>query len=233
MSDKVTYPKIARKIWWLLRNRLKQSMPTTISSTLVASVSEMTDASARANVLSPLREMGLIDENGKPSDLMERWRHDDEYKKVCLGIRDEIYPTELIEAFSEARSDQKVAIKNWFMKNAKVGDAAAKMYADTFLLLSEANFDGANDVKASVPKANKPVATSSVSKSKSTHTSKKAKPEPIAKPHEGLSTEHGTNARFPSVHIDVQVHISPETSLEQIDKIFESMSKHLNGFVGG
>ena len=38
--------------------------------------------------------------------------------------------------------------------------------------------------------------------------------------------------RVPSIHIDVQVHISPDTSPEQIDRIFASMSKHLGGFVG-
>ena len=30
----------------------------------------------------------------------------------------------------------------------------------------------------------------------------------------------------PSVHIDFQIHISPESTPEQIDKIFESMSRH-------
>lgn len=33
----------------------------------------------------------------------------------------------------------------------------------------------------------------------------------------------------PSVHIDLQVHISPEASAEQIDQIFASMSRHLYG----
>jgi hypothetical protein len=37
--------------------------------------------------------------------------------------------------------------------------------------------------------------------------------------------------RIPAIHIDVQVHISPDTTPEQIDKIFASMSKHLGGFV--
>lgn len=31
----------------------------------------------------------------------------------------------------------------------------------------------------------------------------------------------------PSLHIDLQVHISPEASIEQIDAIFASISKHL------
>lgn len=34
----------------------------------------------------------------------------------------------------------------------------------------------------------------------------------------------------PTVHIDIQVHISPDSSPEQIDKIFESMAKHLKDF---
>ncbi|TWB61208.1 hypothetical protein FBZ98_101543 [Rhizobium sp. ERR 922] len=33
----------------------------------------------------------------------------------------------------------------------------------------------------------------------------------------------------PAVHIDIQIHISPESTAEQIDKIFESMAKHLYG----
>ena len=33
----------------------------------------------------------------------------------------------------------------------------------------------------------------------------------------------------PSLHIDIQIHISPEASTEQIEKIFESMAKHLYG----
>jgi hypothetical protein len=31
----------------------------------------------------------------------------------------------------------------------------------------------------------------------------------------------------PSIHIDIQIHISPEASISQIDQIFASMAKHL------
>ena len=31
----------------------------------------------------------------------------------------------------------------------------------------------------------------------------------------------------PKLHVDIQIHISPDSSPEQIDKIFESMAKHL------
>jgi len=37
----------------------------------------------------------------------------------------------------------------------------------------------------------------------------------------------------PSVHIDFQIHISPEASPEQIDQIFASMRRHLYGSTAG
>jgi Family of unknown function (DUF5343) len=36
----------------------------------------------------------------------------------------------------------------------------------------------------------------------------------------------------PEVHIDIQIHISPESTADQIEKIFESMAKHLYGRKG-
>jgi hypothetical protein len=35
---------------------------------------------------------------------------------------------------------------------------------------------------------------------------------------------------IPQLHINIQLHVSPETTADQIDKIFESMAKHLKGF---
>ncbi|MFZ0944681.1 MAG: hypothetical protein WAN54_12315, partial [Syntrophobacteraceae bacterium] len=41
---------------------------------------------------------------------------------------------------------------------------------------------------------------------------------------------HGSHGRLPQLHINIQLHISPEASTEQIDKIFESMARHLKDF---
>jgi hypothetical protein len=38
-----------------------------------------------------------------------------------------------------------------------------------------------------------------------------------------------SNGASPSVHIDIQIHISAEASADQIDQIFKSMAKHLYG----
>jgi len=34
---------------------------------------------------------------------------------------------------------------------------------------------------------------------------------------------------LPSIHIDLEIHVSPESTPEQIDKVFESIAKHLYG----
>ena len=52
----------------------------------------------------------------------------------------------------------------------------------------------------------------------------------VTKPKSGKSEEtakrEGTPGQ-PSVHIDLQIHISPEATTPQIDQIFDSISRHL------
>lgn len=47
-----------------------------------------------------------------------------------------------------------------------------------------------------------------------------------SRPH---AATHVAVNKAPSVHIDIQIHISPEATTDQIDQIFKSMSKHLYG----
>lgn len=234
MATGETYPKISRKIWWLLRDKLKKSVPSAITPTFVTALSSMQEASAKANVLVPLRYLGIIDENNKPTELAERWRHDDEYSQVCHEIRANVYPQELIEAFHDADSTQKDAIKIWFMKVGQVGEIAAKMYTETYILLTEADFTK-SDIKA----PNNSTSRTSGTPLKSSLTRQAPKSIQTPAPASPTITEHSSAAeeshyhprRLPAIHIDVQVHISPDTTPDQIDRIFESMAKHLGGFV--
>lgn len=225
-----TYPKISKKLWWLLRDRFKKTVPTVVTPTLVTSLAPMADASARSNVISPLRELGLLDEDNKPTDLAARWRHDDEYAAVCHEIRQNTYPHELIEAFPDADSSQKEQIKNWFMKVGQVGESAARMYADTYLLLTQADTTKAEEKSTAAPTQRVP-RSSPKPKSKRlaeapTNGAESMAPIPLIPESPGPASHR----RMPAVHIDVQVHISPDTSPEQIDRIFESMAKHLGSF---
>lgn len=122
------------------------------------------------------------------------------------------------------------------MKVGHVGESAARMYADTYLLLSQADPTKSEETTSSA----KP---SGAVKSKVTAATK-TKAAVAKKPSETLSsvTEQikqqptespasSSHRRVPAIHIDVQVHISPDTSAEQIDRIFESMAKHLGSYI--
>jgi len=230
VATTATYPKISRKLWWLLRERFKKSIPSMVTPTLVTSLAKMTDASARSNVMSPLRDLGLLDQDNKPTDLATRWRHDDEYVSVCHEIRQKTYPHELIEAFSEADASQKEQIKSWFMKVGHVGESAARMYTDTYLLLTQADPERI-DEKFSTPTPHRPTGPAPKTENKRSGrvpTIPAAVKTPTAESADNQGTT--THRRLPAIHIDVQVHISPDTSPEQIDRIFESMAKHLGTF---
>lgn len=235
MATAATYPKISRKLWWLLRERFKKTIPSVVTPTLVTSLAPMADASARSNVINPLRELGLLDKDDKPTDWAMRWRHDDDYSAVCHEIRKKIYPAELVEAFPEPDSNQKELIKSWFMKVGQVGEAAAKMYADTYLLLSQAD-PAKGDEKASSSASTRPLKSKPSSENKKTAKVPVEPPKVVTAPeqvrHEVAEPPtHSSHRRIPAIHIDVQVHISPDTSAEQIDRIFESMAKHLGTYI--
>lgn len=54
--------------------------------------------------------------------------------------------------------------------------------------------------------------------------------EPVSNAEHSKALAKGSQkaiAEGPSLHIDIQIHISPESIKEQIDHVFESMSKHL------
>lgn len=110
------------------------------------------------------------------------------------------------------------------MSHARCGEPAAKHFARFYLLLLKANSNEADaalaksDAKAKTPKADP--------KKKTAKTKVKNKAEDTA----GTTSPAKPPPAVPELHINVQLHISPESSADQIDKIFESMAKHLKDF---
>lgn len=220
------FPKIAKANWFGLRDKLKQRVPAELSPSYVASAMNMAEGSARSNVIAPLKALGIINEDGKPSELAYDWRDDKKYGEVCEKIIEAVYPLELRDLFHDATATRE-DLMSWFMRSAKVGEPAAKMYASTYLMLLEADPSKADDVQ----KSSKPKAEVS-KKSQSTRESKKESKAdaPTFKTEAAVVVPSEGGSFSPRLHIDVQVHISPDSTPEQIDKIFEAMAKHLKGF---
>lgn len=226
-----SFPKITVANWFNLRDKFIQKVPTEVSSSYVASALGMSEASAKANVIGPLKAIGIIDENSKPTDLAYDWRDDVKYKEVCEKILSNNYPQELHDLYQDP--DTPISdIASWFMRYGKVGSVAAKMFAQTYLLFLNADPTKAKEIKSSTSTRKLRPKKQQISAKKKTEKSKQA--TQVEKPD--LQTYQQNNLKqkgIPSLHIDIQIHISPDTSSDQIDKIFESMAKHLKDFYKG
>jgi hypothetical protein len=231
MADdkKKGYPKIPMNNWFLLRERFKQRTPEKVTPSYIATALGMGEASASANIIPPLKAFGLIDEVGKPTDLAYDWRDDKKYSAVCRSIVEATYPRELTDLFPDSSADLK-DVANWFARDAKVGESAARAYSATYVMLLEADLDRAKE------KAVKPKATDTAGKAKKPRSSRPVPSAPSDTPTREVlapaSVEHERETKevrgfSPKLHVDIQIHISPDSSPEQIDKIFESMAKHL------
>ena len=179
------------------------------------------DNSANSNVISPLKRMGIIDDDNKPTALANEWRLDDSYKNACTKIIEKIYPRELLDLFPSADIDRNIA-RNWFMSQG-VGQGAADKMVALFIILKSGEIKN----KKSAPSLKEKTKPSANAKRK---TKADTNPKPISA-SENADFEPQTIASHnrPNLHIDLQIHISPDSSPEQIETIFASMAKHLYG----
>jgi hypothetical protein len=232
-TKKISYPMFPQKAWWTLRKIFYQRLPGEVDGDYLASVLGMQLERAQ-DLVSPLRKMGLIDENGKTTDRANNWRFNEEYKAVCEEIRQEIYPQKLLDAFHDPASISRTALENRFKNDARVGDSAAKQMAILYLLLLRADPSEQDAATNSAPKQpakgnrrQSAAAKASVSAAKQVvqangHLSNAEE----STPHQ---TRH-TRDNGPSLHVNIQVHISPDASTEQIDHTLASMAKHFATF---
>lgn len=226
-SGDVSFPKIADNSWWMLRDLFKKKVPAIVTPTYLATALKMGEASAKSNLISPFKKIGIIDEDNKPTDLAYDWRDEHKYLTVCKKLIEDYYPQELRDLFHSPDADLQ-QLTTWFMRHAKCGEPAARMFARFYLLLLKA--DPSEGEAAASKKTQNNKAPKSSAKIKSTKTVKHSD-----KPYQSGSdlqdaTKTNVLNKTPELHINIQLHISPESSAEQIDKIFESMAKHLKDF---
>src|SRR5439155_9073522 len=108
-----TFPRLPITHWWTLRKKFKQSIPGVVTDNYLATVLNMKVDSARANVLPFLKQLGIIDEDGKTGDRALLWRDDEHYPAVCKEILKEVYPDELLQAVPNPTAERDKA-ERWF-----------------------------------------------------------------------------------------------------------------------
>lgn len=226
-----SFPKIADSNWWKLRTLFKRKVPAVVTPSYLASALSMGEASANSNLIGPFKKIGIIDKDGKPTDLAYDWRDDQKYKTVCEKLISNYYPQEIRDLFHTPDADLQ-KITNWFMNSARCGEPAAKMYARFYLMLLKADFTQAEVEPTPSQQKEKKTASKPKAMAAKKETAEQAEiiqaPEKTAMPTVQQSAKNFSCA--PELHINIQLHISPESSADQIDKIFESMAKHLKDF---
>ena len=226
-EEKSTYPKIPVTHWWILRNKFKQSIPSNVTSGYLAAALKMKDKSAKANILPALLIFKIVEQDGKTTDRAKQWRDDEQYHLACEAIRQEVYPQELLDALPPPSPDRDSVIR-WFASSTGVGAIAARQMALVYMLLCKADPSQGQDTPVPTP----------------TTAAKKKYRVAVSKPVETALPVHEVSSAIvpqvrpsssshitPTIHIDIQIHISPDTSTTQIDQIFASMAKHLCKFV--
>ena len=92
MEERQGFPMMPEKSWWALRQQFKKTIPSTLSVSYLKSLLGLTSDQSARNLLSPLKQMKIIDDDGKPSPRANDWRNDNKYQTVCQEILQEIYP---------------------------------------------------------------------------------------------------------------------------------------------
>ncbi len=209
MADQTqkSFPMLPVTHWWTLRSKFKQSMPGTVTINYLCSTLDMQPNSARANVLPYLKSFGLIDDGGNTGDLAKAWRDDKQYSDVCSKIRKELYPDDLIALVPTPSQDQP-AVKRWFANHTGAGERAVLRMTAIYIVLSEPDLSTAPETKP-------------------TQGTERAKKKISRKTRQDPPPDYRPGTNIPGVNINLEIHISSDATPDQIDKIFESMAKHI------
>ena len=218
-----SFPVIPIRHWWALRKKFRQSVPTSLNlSSLMITLDIKEEKTARVNVYDQLIKMGLIDKDGKVNqELANKWREDEHYAEVCKQIRQKIYPKELLD-LSPSPNGSRAKTARWFRINASVGESIANKMAAVYELLTEAN-----------PSKGEEMGGSKAAKRDGVDKRSPKEPNPSNKSKEQFSESdtgklpEPPSLKEPSIHIDIQIHISPDASAEQIEQVFANMAKYL------
>jgi hypothetical protein len=228
-DKKTNFPRIPASQWWQLREKFKNSIPPTVTpSYLSTALSGMNADSARKNILPPLKRLGIINDENKPTERAKQWRDNEMYPKYCEDIRKEVYPDELLHA-QPPPSPDKDAVKRWFASTTGLGEDAARQMAAVYLLLCEAKPLDKEELK----NKKTPSERNRSQRPKSNEQTPQAQVQTPPDNTNNAPLQNQSSRFMPSIHIDIQIHISPESSAAQIDQIFESMAKHLGKMSDG
>ncbi len=180
---------------------------------------QQTAAKAYQNQLVSL---GLLNDDGTPTALADRWRQDDPAEAIN-EILSGSYPQALLDLAPIGDLDRP-KIVSWFMSEG-LGTGTAGNKAATYIMIAQSASGEEAPAKAKGSARSQPPAKPTERKRAETRTS-----ESKTKADDGPAEKRGEKARQakPDLNINIQIHISADASSEQIESIFSSMKRYFD-----
>lgn len=215
MADQI-FPQIPSTVWWGMRQLLQKSPKAKYDESMLAASLSVQPAAAK-QYLAELKRVGILDEDGRGTELANRWRMDETYSAAVEQLASAVYPEALVTIAPPGEADRQKAV-NWFMSQG-LGEGSAKNKAATYILLTSNN-PGTTPTpngKTEAPKAS---------------TEKKPKKAERAAPASGSASGKaseitGNGVDMMPLNVNVQIHISADAGKDQIEAIFSAMRKYL------
>ena len=153
-------------------------------------------------LLKVLKFIGYIDSSGAPTAMWKDYRGKKHGQVLASAIREGY--SDLYAVYPDAHSRTSSDLEHVFGTSSSAGKQVIGNTVRTFKNFCEAaDFSASGTLKPPPPPS----------------TSQDSSEQPPYVPSGGQPQ--------PSLHIDIQVHISPDATTDQIDQIFSSMAKHL------
>lgn len=204
MSD-VVYTTVPGKIPTLLSKIKQVGVPQKVTYAWLKTIGFT--SSNDGSLLGILRVTGLIDSSGTPTERWSQFRGARGKEVLGEGIRQGYF--ELYAVYPDAHTRSNTDLEHVFSSSSKAGKQTIQKAVSTFKnLAAEAEFT--NSAVEGEARFEAEILHTSVTDQKT-------------------AARAGAKSNAPSLHIDIQVHVSSEASAEQIDQIFASMAKHLYG----
>jgi hypothetical protein len=162
-------------------------------------------------LIGVLRFIGLIDSNNVPTPKWTQFRGSNHKSILGEAIREGY--SELFAVYPDAPKHTQADLDHVFSTSSTGGKQVISKTIATFKALAdEAEFsdEPATELHSTAGPLHTPVAQ-----------------RPNGAPAQ--ITQSGLQSFGPALHIDIQIHISPEASATQIEQIFASMAKHVYG----
>jgi hypothetical protein len=161
-------------------------------------------ASNDNSLLTVFKFVGLIDQSGVPTEIWRQFRGPNKGSALANAIRDSYKG--IFDVYPDAQDRTPQELAHIISISSSAGKQVIDKTVRTFqILCEEADFSATGPAFQSIEENNQ----GEVDRSEDT------------------KKNHLEGNQNLSIHINIQVHISPEATSEQIDKIFESMAKHL------